>query len=145
VTLTPVIHHGIAPAHGARVVDLPYVHGESLLHYNYLDTAHFLGKLDAYTTVEAAQAHGRGEGSTPFGALRDAAREWTARYLWHRGYRDGWRGFYLALFMAGYRLAVHAKLTERAVLGPRSEIERRYREDAERVLAGYSDEPSPAR
>ena len=138
VTLPDAIHGHATPRSGARLLDLPYRDGAALVHLSHVDVAAFLDRLNAYTSVEAEQAFARGERTRPARALAAAAREWLARYLRHGGFRDGWRGFHLALLMAGYRLATHAKLAERADVGTRADAERRYAAAAEQVLAAYT-------
>lgn len=138
VDLPERIHQHIAPRPGARQLDLADRPGEALVHLSHVDAAAFLDKLNRYTTIEAEQALARGERPpTALGALKSAAREWAARYLRHGGWRDGWRGFYLSLFMAGYRLAIAAKQTERAEVGTRDDVERGYARVAEEILASY--------
>jgi hypothetical protein len=91
-------------------MDLAWVPGEALLHFNYTDVDDFVARLARYTSVEADQAFAVGERSSPRRAVGGALREWVIRYLWHGGWRDGWRGFHLAALMASYRLIVQAKL-----------------------------------
>jgi glycosyltransferase involved in cell wall biosynthesis len=140
VEMPEEIHGELRPRAGARSLELGF--DEAIVHFNCIDTAHFIEKLDRYTSIEAEQAFARHQRSTPPRALFDAAREWAVRYLWHGGYRDGWRGIYLALLMAMYRIVKHSKLEERRRFGPRTEIEKRYHLEAERLLSDYErDDP----
>ncbi len=133
------LHEPIRARPGSRVLDLPVGDDTTIVHFNYVDVADFLDRLNRYTSIEAGQRVA--EAPVPgWRAVREAAREWAVRYLWHRGWRDGWRGLYLSLFMAMYRLAVRAKQAERAECGPREQVARRYREEAERLLAEYGRE-----
>ncbi len=140
VTQPAEIHGHATPRAGARVLDLPARDGACLVHLSHVDVSAFLAKLDAYTSVEAAQAFARGERPSVARALRAAAREWLVRYVRHGGWRDGWRGVYLSLFMAGYRIAAAAKLAERREVGDRDAVAARYAAEAERVLAGFAPE-----
>lgn len=126
------------PAEG-RVLHLPYHPGQAIVHFNYLDATHFLEKLNRYTTIEAEQARTRGERATPRGTLVRAAKEFLRRYLRQKGYRDGWRGFYLSALMAFYRVATDVKLMELEVNGSRADVLDSYRSEAERILAGYGE------
>jgi (heptosyl)LPS beta-1,4-glucosyltransferase len=137
VTQPAEIHGHAAPRPGMRVLDLPPRDDECLLHLSHVDVAAFVSKLDAYTSVEAAQAFARGERPSAARALRVAAREWLARYVRHGGWRDGWRGFHLSLLMAGYRITAAAKLAELWDVGGRETAQARYDLAAERALAGY--------
>lgn len=131
-----MIHAPLVPAAGARILILPYEPGRAIVHFNFLDFADLLEKVNRYTTVEATQAHERGERSTPWDALR-ALRPFWWRYVRTRGYRDGWRGWYLALFMAFYAVAKYAKLRERERIGDRERIVALQEREAERWLAAY--------
>ncbi len=143
--LSPRIHAFIEPAPGARVVDLPEGPGMALVHFNYLDTSDFLQRLDRYTTIEAGLMLERGESVGGTKAAARAMREFIARYFRRRGFRDGWRGAFLAAFMAFYRLAAAAKLRELKTGGDRETVIERYREIAEEVLKGYEDPASASR
>jgi (heptosyl)LPS beta-1,4-glucosyltransferase len=134
------IHRPPESVAGARVVTLPYRPDEAIVHFSYLDSAHFIERLNRYTSVEALQARARGEGTTTWGTAWRAGREFAARYFRHGGYRDGWRGLYLSLFMAFYRAARDAKLVELERVGEREEIRGRYREEARRVIGQYAEE-----
>jgi glycosyltransferase involved in cell wall biosynthesis len=131
------VHHDFELVPGARVTRLAYQEGRAIIHFNYLDSEQFIEKLNRYTTLEAREAQARGERASRGFALLHAAKEFAWRYWKRRGYRDGWRGFYLSLFMAFYRLASCAKLTELAEVGGRRAAERLYHEEAERILDGY--------
>jgi glycosyltransferase involved in cell wall biosynthesis len=138
VQLETRLHEPPRPRPGTRVIELPDDPELSLVHFNYLDTTHFLFKLNDYAGIEAEQTARRGERLSAGRALGRALREALARYVWHAGWRDGWRGLSLSLFMAAYHVAVYAKLRERDDLGSRADAERRYREEAERLLAAYA-------
>jgi len=131
------IHEPLRAQAGARVLDLPYAPDEALVHFNYTDVDDFVARLARYTSVEAAQAVARGERAGGARALGGALREWLIRYLWHGGWRDGWRGFHLALLMAVYPIVVQAKIASRERLGSEEDVLRTYVRDAEQVLAEY--------
>jgi (heptosyl)LPS beta-1,4-glucosyltransferase len=138
------IHAYLTPEPDARVMVLPYRPGHGVHHFAYLDVAHFIEKLNRYTTVEALQARARGERSTYGRAVFRGAREFVRRYLRLGGYRDGWRGFYLSSCMAFYKLAIGAKLKELEEVGSREEVRRVYLTRAEELgpapVAGSGEE-----
>ena len=163
----PAIHDFLQPIPEARVLDLPIRPGEVMIHFAYLDTASFLDKMNRYSTIEANQSFARGKGETPAWVIRDmrpypplrilfqgrrspwwallyAAFHTASRYVKNRGYRDGWRGAYIALFWGMYYLAAYAKLTELETVGTREMIEARYHDVAERVLKEYKEAPRDA-
>lgn len=136
-------HQDFNPIEGARIKVLPYRGDNAIVHFNYLDSQQFIERLNRYTSIEAKQAFERGERRTPLGALLWGARQFRGQYIKLRGFRDGWRGFYLSLFMSFYRIVMAAKLHELTVLGPRELIESRYRQEAEEILKGYGESQSP--
>ena len=137
--VTGSIHNFLKPLPGARILDIPYQPGLAIVHFNYVDSTHFLDKLNRYTSIEARQAQQRGERVSEVRALIRALREFWWRYIRARGYRDGWRGFYLSLFMVFYRLATYAKLAELETVGSRPQIDAHYRREAERILQDYGE------
>jgi glycosyltransferase involved in cell wall biosynthesis len=137
------VHRDFEPRPGARVARLPYQEGHAIVHFNYLDCDQFVEKLNRYTSLEAREAHARGERASGGSALFYAAKQFAWRYWKRRGYRDGWRGFYLSLFMAFYQVLSSAKLTELVQVGGRQVAEKIYFEEAERVLEEYTREVEP--
>ena len=129
------IHSLPRPAPTARVEKLKFSRGLAIVHFNYVDVADFIDRMNRYTTVEAEQSLVR-RGSrrrTGPGAMSTFVR----RYLKGRGYRDGWRGLYLSLFMAFYRLLTNAKVRERQESGDGAAVVESYRREAESLLQEY--------
>jgi glycosyltransferase involved in cell wall biosynthesis len=139
VRMSALIHQHPVLQGAARLLELSAGSDSdhALVHFNYLDTTHFLYKLNSYTSIEAEQARAAGARSRSAWGLRRAARETLARFFWHGGWRDGWRGFCLSAFMSAYSLAVEAKLQELEDPGGRGEAIRRYRDAAETLLSEY--------
>lgn len=136
------VHAFLHPVPNARVIALPARAELAIAHFNYLDLTDFIERLNRYTSIEAEQAIARGSRPRAWKALAAAARELVRRYLRQGGWRDGWRGLYLSLFMAFYRIAIVAKQEERARVGPRQTVEAHYREEKERLLRAYTEEGS---
>jgi len=136
---TSQAHQDFKPVENARIKVLSYSGHNAIIHFNYVDSAQFIDKLNRYTTIEARQAFERGQRTKPLGAALSGAREFAFRYIKAKGFRDGWRGFYLSFFMAFYRIAVAVKLQELHSVGPREDVEALYRQEAERILAPYCD------
>jgi glycosyltransferase involved in cell wall biosynthesis len=137
------IHSPLLPGSGGRVLVIPYEPACAILHFNYLDSADFLERLNRYTSIEAKQAFERGKRMTPLGAFARAAKGFWSHYIGAAGFRDGWRGFYLSLFMSFYRIVTAAKLQELTVLGQRERIESWYRQEAEEILRAYDGSRPP--
>ena len=140
VELSAQVHSGIHSVLNARVLTLPY-HGENtaVVHFNAVDCAHLISKLNSYTTIEALQARDRNESSTYSGMLWAAFREFVSRYIRSKGYKDGWRGFYFAVTMILYRVTAGMKLRELEETGGHDEIVSHYQREAERMLAAYKN------
>lgn len=134
---TAAIHNFLQPRPGSRFLDLPYEEGIAVYHFNYINFEHFVAKMNRYTNIEAEQAHAR---QAPYSVGRAVARaslELVNRYVRRSGYKDGWRGVYLSLLMAFYRLLSAAKLHERYVIGNADSVRTRYQAYAEQVLLEY--------
>jgi hypothetical protein len=108
-----VIHGKPRPADGARLLRLRADADLSILHFSYLDVGHFVAKMNRYTDVEAAQTLSAPPTSVLWIARRCAA-EFYSRFVRHKGWRAGWRGFVLSALMATYQLLVWAKRREQA-------------------------------
>lgn len=130
-------HQDFRPTNDAKVTRVAYDGNNAIVHFNYLDTAQFIEKLNRYTTIEAQQAYERGERAGEVWAIYQAAREFLNRYLRKKGYRDGWRGLYLSGLMAMYRWTTQAKLRELESTGGRDAIAEFYRREAEKVIGEY--------
>jgi len=141
--VTDEVHNFLQPAPSSRILELPFEPGLAVVHFNYLNTEHFIEKLNRYTSIDARQAFEQAQQMTPARAAVMGVKEFLVRYLKTAGYRDGWRGFYLSAFMVFYRLAAAAKLQELKTIGPREKVEALYQREAERILAAYGDSRSP--
>ncbi len=144
IDLNPRIHSFIHPAQGSRVLTLPYQGKMAFHHFNYVDCAHFLEKLNRYTSIEAQQAFERTENASCAKTILKTAAEFANRYLRKQGWRDGWRGFYLSGFMAMYRWATYAKLRELHATGGQNKISEKYHDAAEEIVASYGETKSHA-
>lgn len=143
VQLTGTIHDYIKLKPGARVFRLPYEPGICIVHFNYTSVRMFLDKMNRYTSIEADQALERGRRPTLARLVGRPVREFWRLWVRARGWRDGWRGLYLSVLMAVYRFLETAKLRERLEAGTENEIVSRYREVAERWLAGEIPDGTP--
>ncbi len=95
--------HYERPVHEVAVVDGPIGYLQHpLIHYNYRDPAHFHAKQRAYTAHEIARL--RQEGIQPhwYTPWVQPARHFWWRFATLQGYRDGWHGVRLSLYLAYY-------------------------------------------
>lgn len=103
--------HSVSLARDARLLKLPVREG-AILHFTYDTLQQYLEKFNRYTSIEAAQAKERGERPNALRTSWSAAKEIALRYFMRGGYRDGWRGLFVCLAMAAYRVASDCKLRE---------------------------------
>jgi glycosyltransferase involved in cell wall biosynthesis len=141
---TSTIHDFLKPVHGARICELAAEPELSIVHFNYLDVSHFIDKLNRYTSIEAQQAHARGETPSALVSALKAGAEFFRRFVKGEGYRDGWRGFYLSALMAFYRLSAAAKLAELAAGLGANAAQDIYAQTAERLLQEYPRGAQPS-
>ncbi len=138
VILSDQIHNFIRVGPNARVRTLKYRQHGAIIHFNYLDGAHLIEKLNRYTTIEAQQAVGRHWSAGIMKLALICIKTFISIYIKKRGFIDGWRGFYLAMLMVFYRLTTYQKFLEIRTLGGRAQIEESYLVEARRVIASYN-------
>ncbi len=73
-----------------------------IIHYNYSDWSQFHQKQRFYSAYEARILDGRGIRPRPHNFVLQPLREFIRRYISLQGWKDGWRGFQLALLFAWY-------------------------------------------
>ena len=136
VTPPARIHGTFEVAEGARCVRLPPAPETSLRHFNYVDLAEFVERLNRYTNVEAEQALGREQPTSALRLLYAPVREFLHQFVGLGGWRDGQRGLHLAVMMAFYRALTHAKMAERVREGDSQRVQSRYEEIKRRLIEG---------
>jgi len=88
-----------------------------IMHYGMPNISKQLRNLDRYTRYEADEMYKVG---THFHWYRLIFHPWQVffyRYLWNRGFSDGWRGFIVCSYLAIYDFLSQAKLWELEELG----------------------------
>ena len=113
VLFQETVHDYIRKDPAARTLRLPASPENCIHHFNYVDAARFVEKLNRYTDIEAQHLY---DAKTPFsysGLLKASLRVFFGRYLKGRGFKDGPRGFSLCLMMAFYKALAHIKLWEK--------------------------------
>ena len=131
------IHSTLEPVEDANILELNYAPGLAIVHFNYLDSTHFIEKLNRYTSIEAQQSLERGEKHNYRRMFFSSAKIFVNRFIKNKGYKDGWRGLYLSLLMVFYRVVTNMKLKELETIGDGPQIESHYHAEAERFLADY--------
>jgi (heptosyl)LPS beta-1,4-glucosyltransferase len=73
-----------------------------LIHHNYRDPAHFHAKQRPYARYEAAVLRQTGVKPKIYTPYSQPLRHFYWRFITLKGYRDGWHGLRLSLYMAYY-------------------------------------------
>ncbi|MCE5258091.1 MAG: glycosyltransferase family 2 protein [Chloroflexi bacterium] len=73
-----------------------------LIHYNYATVKQFRNKQRQYVAYEADIRFKQGIHPKPWTRASLPLREFVRRYITLQGFRDGWRGFVLAILVAYY-------------------------------------------
>lgn len=87
-----------------------------ILHYGMPHLSKQIKNLDRYTRYEADELKKKGQ---QFSYLKWLVYPWLVfgyKYFWLQGFRDGWRGFFLAVYVAFYYFVVQTKLRELEIL-----------------------------
>ena len=134
---TDEIHNFLKPLSGARIHTLPATDDFSVYHFNYVNSEHFINKLNRYTTIEAEQAYVRSENAGYFIVIYKSIKDFAVRFIVKQGYKDGWRGFILSLYMSMYQIVKYGKLWELREAGNAEDIRTIYVKEAERLLLSY--------
>lgn len=86
---------------------------ESMVHYNFETIAQFLHKhVTIYAPNEAAELIRKGYVFDYLDAIRFPTKEFLSRFFAREGYKDGFHGLMLSLFMAFYHLIIFSFLWE---------------------------------
>src|SRR3989344_1584568 len=87
---------------------------ENLIHYNYETVPQFLQKLeDIYVPNESEQLIKDGYIFNYLDAIRFPLKEFLSRFFAREGYKDGFHGLMLSLFMSFYHFIVFASIWEK--------------------------------
>lgn len=87
-----------------------------ILHYGMPNISKQLKNLDRYTRYEAEEMQKKKLSFSWIKWLFFPMFIFLYRYIWLKGFLDGWRGFFLAVYSAFYYFLSHSKLKEATVL-----------------------------
>ncbi|BDZ68501.1 glycosyltransferase family 2 protein [Methanobacterium ferruginis] len=119
------------------------------LHFSYIDFEHYIEKaLNGYTSIEARNVF---NGKKPRDELGNSVpkilftlfRGFFDSYVRDKGYKDGFRGFCIAMLSNIYRLVVYMKIKlmeEYDSDNPRKEILEEYEDIKRNILLEYENE-----
>jgi len=136
ITFTETIHNYMHKAADARVVRLESLDENCIVHFNYIDSAHFVEKLNKYTSVEAEHLFDRGVKYSYYLLFKVSLKEFYCRFFRGKGYKDGVRGFSICIMMAFYRILSYIKLWEKYQFKD-NPVSTRYERIKQDVLAGW--------
>lgn len=91
---------------------LPYSEEDYIIHYNFSTIDQFIEKLNRYTTNEAIILRNKTITTNIFDLITKPNDEFINRYIFNQGYKDGFIGLLLSLFMAFYTFVTYAKYIE---------------------------------
>ena len=137
VQATGEIHNFLHFSAESRILTLAKSEENAVIHFNYVNSKHFLEKMNRYTSIEALQLKKSGAKTSYFKLLLATSKEFVRRFLVFKGYKDGWRGVYLSLFMVFYKILTHAKLEELNSCGDELEIKSKYAKIREKILEEF--------
>ena len=80
------------------------------IHYSYKTVTEFLEMVNRYTEREAISMHERGIRFSFMNLLLEPVKSFVGRFVYKKGFLDGWRGFVLSFLRAYYKFIVWAKL-----------------------------------
>ena len=108
-----------------------------LVHYNYISVSQFLQKLEIYAPNEAKNLIQGGYRFKWQDAINFPVKEFLSRFFARGGYKDGFHGLILSIFMAFYHFVVFANIWEKRGF---DKIERNLMEEtAAEVKKSYKD------
>lgn len=84
------------------------------IHYQYETVTEFLDMVNSYTRQEAEERKEKGVSFSYFRLFFDPALSFFRRFIYKRGFLDGWRGFVLSYLMAVYHMSIWVKIWERS-------------------------------
>ena len=87
-----------------------------IIHHGMPNISKQLGNLNRYTRYEADELRNRKINFSMFRWILSPPMIFLKKYILQQGFRDGWRGFFLAVYSAIYVFLSHAKLKELEML-----------------------------
>lgn len=83
-----------------------------IIHYNYQNVAHFKDKQERYLGYDARMLFDKGTVPKSRNFVLQPLRQFYWRFVALKGYRDGWHGLRLSLFMAWYEFRKYRRLAQ---------------------------------
>lgn len=132
------IHKYMTPDPNSKITRLSFEDKIAIIHFNYLNINHFVDKMNRYTSVEAKQLLLAKTPRMPSSkVIFLLIKEFIYRFFIKRGFKDGWRGFYLSGMMVFYRLLMYGKHREIYEGLDEQSIHTKYEMIAKKILQEY--------
>jgi glycosyltransferase involved in cell wall biosynthesis len=103
-----VVHPGVDIREGFCISQLK----NHLIHYNFKNVEDFIKKVNRQSTLEAIKWHLQGKKISLIHGLWKSFDRFYRRYVYKKGYKDGYYGFVAAVLSGFYQLAAYSKLRE---------------------------------
>ena len=110
------VHEGYNGYHGE-----PHTFTGPILHHSDCDVRTFVDKFNRYSSLDAEQAFSSGKRFSMFRLFFQPLERFFARFIVHKGYRDGFPGLVLAFMIAFNYVLIYLKLWELEY--PRKEVQ----------------------
>lgn len=109
----------------------------SFVHFNYIDTEHFLEKMNRYTTIEVQNTKESRKSISSYQLFKKVINIVYDRYKRQKGYKDGFQGLALSFMMGAYVLSAELKQYISERFPDREAIIEEYNKIAQEVLQEY--------
>lgn len=138
IRFTEQVHNFMHISDDSKIRYLDVCPEFAIEHFAYNDSDNFVTKLNRYTTIEAKQMFNKGKNFSLFKMLVAGFRGFQVRYISQKGYKDGYRGFFLSLMMGFYRTLNYIKLWEYWQNKDES-VEIKYLKIKDKIINEYSE------
>jgi len=106
----------------------------AIIHFNYTDISDFINRTNRYTTIESEQNEFR-----YYKLFLSPIFEFGYRFIIKSGYKKGFIGLYLCIFMSWYRFLALAKTWEQQKLGGEENMKRKYEKICNEIRSKNKD------
>ena len=119
---------------------------EHIVHHNYTSVLQFINKTTNYAQNEAKDLMEKGYEFSYFDAIKLPLREFLSRFFARKGYKDGFHGLMVSMFMAFYHFLIFAFVWEQRGFsryeGPDflKEAEKEFKKSGKEILFWFSKE-----
>jgi glycosyltransferase involved in cell wall biosynthesis len=103
-----VVHPGIEITKGYQSANLK----NHLIHYNFKDIEDFINKVNRQSTLEAMKWHLQGKRITLMHGLWKGFERFWKRFIYKKGFKDGYHGFAASFLSGFYQWAAYSKWRE---------------------------------